>query len=91
MDKKQFLECMKALGDPTRLEIVEMLREGELCACKIAEHFSMTQPTLSYHMKQLADAGLVSVRKDWKWSRYSLDFRMIGELQEYFKDHFSEV
>ena len=43
----------KALADPTRLEIVDMLSCGELCACKILERFQITQPTLSHHMKIL--------------------------------------
>lgn len=55
---------LKALSDPTRLKIVEMLGGGKLCACKILDNFSMTQPTLSYHMKILADCGLVDVEKD---------------------------
>ena len=40
----------KALGDPIRIRIVELLTDGELCACRILEHFQITQPTLSHHM-----------------------------------------
>ena len=63
----------KALSDPNRLRIVLMLKNGELCACKILELFSITQPTLSHHMKTLVDAGIVNVEQVGKWSHYSLD------------------
>ncbi|MGP1432413.1 MAG: ArsR/SmtB family transcription factor [Treponema sp.] len=45
----------RALRDSTRLEIIKMLNDGEKCACKIVERFSITQPTLSYHMKILTE------------------------------------
>lgn len=56
----------RALSDSTRLEIIQMLNDGEKCACKILEQFSITQPTLSYHMKILTDCGLVRTRKESK-------------------------
>ena len=62
----------KALADTSRLEIVDMLSCGELCACKILEKFNITQPTLSHHMKILCDSGLVTGRKEGKWTYYSL-------------------
>lgn len=65
-------QVFKALADETRMEIIAMLQDGELCACRILERFSITQPTLSYHMKILADCGLVNCRKDGSWMRYSL-------------------
>ena len=63
----------KALGDSNRLRIVRALLEGEMCACRLLEQFSITQPTLSHHMKVLCDCGLVNVRKEGKWSHYSLN------------------
>lgn len=62
----------KALADETRLSILHMLQDGELCACKIQERFDISQPTLSYHMKILTQSGLVKSRKDGLWMRYSL-------------------
>jgi ArsR family transcriptional regulator len=64
---------IKALADETRLQIVEMLADGELCACKIQERFDFTQPTLSYHMKILTDCGLVNGRREGAWMRYTLN------------------
>ena len=63
----------KALSDETRLQIVQMLVDGELCACKIQEKFDFTQPTLSYHMKILTDSRLVSGRREGAWMRYTLN------------------
>jgi len=62
----------KALGDSNRLQIIKMLSDGEKCACKLLEKFNITQPTLSHHMKILCECGLVNVRKDGKWSHYSI-------------------
>lgn len=63
----------KALGDANRLEIVQMLSDGEKCGCKLLERFEITQPTLSHHMKILVGCGLVNDRKEGKWHHYSLD------------------
>lgn len=63
----------KALGDPTRLEIVDMLRAGTMCGCKILDKFNITQPTLSYHMKALVGCGLVEFVKEGVWNHYSLN------------------
>lgn len=57
----------KALGDANRLEIVQMLSDGEKCGCKLLERFEITQPTLFHHMKILVGCGLVNDRKEGKW------------------------
>lgn len=70
----------KALSDPNRIMIVDMLSCGELCACTILEAFSLSQPTLSHHMKILCRSGLVVPRKDGKWTHYSLNREKFSEL-----------
>lgn len=65
-------QIAKALGDPTRMQIFAMLKKGKMCACKILDAFSITQPTLSYHMKMLTDSGLVAAEKDGKWMHYTI-------------------
>lgn len=80
------LDCMKilkALGDETRIQIFEMLREGKLCACKILEKLNITQPTLSHHMKILCDSGIVLAEKDWKWTYYSIDDDKLQAVLDY--------
>ena len=73
----------KALADVNRLEIVNMLSCGELCACEILEHFNLTQPTLSHHMKTLCDCGLVSGRKKGKWTYYSLNETAVQDFKDF--------
>ena len=63
----------KALGDSNRLQIVQMLSDGEKCGCKLLEAFEITQPTLSHHMKILCECGLVSDHKEGKWHHYSIN------------------
>jgi len=75
----------KALSDGTRLEIVRMLAEREeLCACRILERFDITQPTLSHHMKSLCACGLVTARREGKWSYYSLNRDLMAEMSIFF-------
>ena len=73
MDLDHFVQISKALGDRNRLEIILLLTKGEACACELLKRFSITQPTLSHHMRILSEASLVQVRKDGKWSYYSIN------------------
>lgn len=74
-------DVFKALGDPTRIRIVEMLAEnGELCVCKIYEALNMTQPAVSHHLAILKRAGLVHARKQGQWVHYSLCCSMLSEM-----------
>ncbi len=63
----------KALSDPNRLEIVQMLANEEKCGCHILEKFDITQPTLSHHMKILVESGLVEDRREGKWHFYKVN------------------
>ena len=74
-------KILKALSDPKRLRIVDMLSCGELCACQILEAFHVTQPTLSHDMKLLVETGIVKDRREGKNIYYSLDEEVIGALQ----------
>jgi ArsR family transcriptional regulator len=66
-------KVFKALCDPNRLMIIEMLQSGEKCACKILEELNVVQSTLSHHMKILCESGFVDSRRDGKWMHYSLN------------------
>lgn len=83
-DYKQYALYLKALGDETRIKIFHMLSDGELCACDILEEFHITQPTLSYHMKILANSGLINSRKDGIWMRYSINKESLDDLKSLF-------
>lgn len=73
MNESNVARICKALGDPNRLKIIEMLSEGEKCACELLEAFAITQPTLSHHMKNLCECGLIHTRREGKWNHYSLN------------------
>lgn len=66
-------KILKAISDPKRLRIVDMLSCGELCGCEILEAFHITQPTLSHDMRVLIEAGIVNDRREGKNIFYSLN------------------
>lgn len=66
-------KVFKAFCDENRLQILEMLRGGEKCGCKLLEELKISQSTLSHHMKILCDSGIVSGRRVGKWTHYSID------------------
>ena len=84
MNHADYVLIFKAMADETRLKIVEMLSDGELCACKILKSFQITQPTLSYHMKTLCDSGLVDGRRDGAWMRYSINQEKFDSVKTWF-------
>ena len=75
-------KMLKAMSDPKRLRIVDMLSSGELCACQILEEFNITQPTLSHDMKVLLEAGIVKDRREGKNIYYSLDREVLGQMHQ---------
>lgn len=74
----------KALSDPNRLAIIDMIKTEEKCACKILEELHITQPTLSHHMKTLCDSGLVNSRREGKWMHYSINVQLFDEVKQLF-------
>lgn len=82
--KIDYIKIFKALADDTRLKIIEMVSKEILCACDILEEFQITQPTLSYHMKQLVDADLVTGEKKGNWVHYSINKNTLESLSNYF-------
>lgn len=73
----------KALSDSNRLRIVQSLSAGEMCACRLLEQFSITQPTLSHHMRVLCECGLIHVRREGKWSHYSLNHDTLTVFRQF--------
>ncbi|HEX3027630.1 MAG TPA: metalloregulator ArsR/SmtB family transcription factor [Clostridia bacterium] len=80
-----FALLCKALSDETRLQIIDMLSCGELCACDILKPFHITQPTLSYHMKILSECGIVNADRRGAWMHYTINDDMIKRISEYWK------
>ena len=73
--QERLLGAFKALADPTRLEILRLLKAqtGPTCVCDIVDHFDLTQPTISHHLKILKDAGLLVQARVGIWSFYASD------------------
>ncbi len=65
-------KVFKALCDENRLMILDLLKDGEQCACVMLETLNIAQSTLSHHMKILVESGLVVSRRDGKWTHYGL-------------------
>ena len=79
-----YVPAMKAMSDETLLKIIDMLSCGEMCACDILEEFSISQSTLSYHMKILSESGLVNAVRDGAWMRYTLNKERTEEIKAFF-------
>jgi ArsR family transcriptional regulator, arsenate/arsenite/antimonite-responsive transcriptional repressor len=79
MDKiyeyEQYAIIFKSLSDTNRLKIIELLKNGEKCACDLLGEMNISQSTLSHHMKLLCETGLINCRKEGKWMYYSLSQR----------------
>ncbi len=82
MDIKQSVKILKALSDENRLNIIMFLQDGEKCACNLLDLLNIGQSTLSHHMKILCDSGIVSARKEGKWTHYSLNKKAFDHIKE---------
>jgi len=72
-----------ALSDETRLEIVRLLSHGERCVCELQNVLDAAQSRLSFHLKKLKDAGLVSDRREGRWVYYALNRDALREIAEF--------
>ena len=74
---------LRALSDPSRLRILDRLRGGEHCVCELTDVLDTGQSLLSFHLKTLKDAGLVTDRRDGRWMHYALDAEGLAELDSF--------
>ena len=77
-------EVAKALGDPIRLQLVDVLRKhaGKVCVCELVPLFDLSQPTLSHHLKKLRDAGIVDSERQGLWAYYYVRPDALKELTD---------
>jgi ArsR family transcriptional regulator, arsenate/arsenite/antimonite-responsive transcriptional repressor len=77
----------KALGDPIRLQLVDVLRRnaGQVCVCELVPLFDVSQPTLSHHLKVLREAGLVDSERRGLWAYYYVLPDALKELSQWLK------
>jgi ArsR family transcriptional regulator, arsenate/arsenite/antimonite-responsive transcriptional repressor len=91
---KDFIRVMKALSDPSRVKVIKMLQQRQMCVCEIRFALGLAQPTISKHLKVLEDAGLVQSKKDGLWVNYSLSgaggstyaAKLLENLENWFQD-----
>lgn len=79
---QQDAKIFKAFCDASRLKILDMLKDGEKCACMLLEEMQITQPTLSHHMKYLCESGIINYRKEGKWMHYSINIENLNYAKE---------
>jgi ArsR family transcriptional regulator len=80
-------QALKAVADPTRLQILAMIAASdnqESCVCNLTEPLKLTQPTISHHLKKLADVGLIEGERRGTWVWYSLNKERWGQIANLF-------
>lgn len=81
-----FAETFKALSDPARRRILELLKDGHLSAGDISRHFDMTQATVSYHLKILKQADLIREKREKNFIFYELNLTVLEEIMVWLSD-----
>jgi ArsR family transcriptional regulator, arsenate/arsenite/antimonite-responsive transcriptional repressor len=83
---ERLADLFHALSDPTRLRILAALKNGEQCVCNLTGLLVAQQSRLSFHMKTLKDAGLVTDRREGRWIHYSLVPEAVVEIRVALED-----
>ena len=81
-----FAETFKALSDPVRRQILELLKNGRLSAGDIAGHFDMTQATVSYHLKVVKQADLIRETREKNFIFYELNLTVLEEIMMWLSE-----
>src|SRR6188508_1720853 len=81
-DAERMAAVAKALADPIRLQLVDVLRKhaGKVCVCELVPLFEQSQPTISHHLKKLRDAGIVDSERRGLWAYYYVNPDSVQEL-----------
>ncbi len=82
-DTSRAARLFHALSDETRLEIMRLLSHGERCVCELQNVLDAAQSRLSFHLKTLKDAGLVSDRRDGRWIYYAVNRDALDQIAEF--------
>jgi ArsR family transcriptional regulator len=80
------LRLFRALGDETRLRLLERLRGGEQCVCDLTDELETSQSLLSFHLRTLKDAGLVTDRRQGRWVYYTLNAEALDAAARLVED-----
>lgn len=82
LDTNRAAALFHALSDPIRIDVVNQLLGGDRCVCELTEDLEMAQSRLSWHLKTLVDAGIISSRREGRWNYYSVNPETIEEARE---------
>jgi ArsR family transcriptional regulator len=82
VDTNRAAELFHALSDPIRIGVVKQLLGGERCVCELTDDLDMAQSRLSWHLKTLVDAGIITSRREGRWNYYALNQESIEEARE---------
>lgn len=91
MNNKELAVLLKALSDPRRLSILEMLLDTEMCVCEIVDRLNISQPLVSHHLRELKIAGLVLDRRVGNWVHYRLNVDVVNVLKDTLANLFSRI
>jgi len=83
---QEMTEYFKVLSDPTRLEVVKLLLKGETCGCTLIDKLPVSQPTLSYHLKTITNAGLATSKREGNWIKHFIDREKINEMIAFLEE-----
>ena len=83
INNEQFIGVMESLSDPIRINILELMMNGEICVCDIVKVTGLSQSKISYHIKILKDSGLVSDRQEGRWVYYKLDLEVLTDIKNW--------
>jgi len=90
-DRERLGRLFHALSDETRLRILDLLVRGECCVCDLQTGLDAYQSRLSFHLRRLKDAGLVSDRREGRWVYYAIEPAAIRRMTEFLNQLESEV
>lgn len=80
------LPLFQAFAESYRMQVIELLRDRELCACDIANHLGISASKLSFHLKILREAGLIQGRQEGRWIYYRLNLQQFVVLEQYLSE-----
>ncbi|AGL03404.1 ArsR/SmtB family transcription factor [Desulfoscipio gibsoniae] len=89
---KEVLDFLKLLADETRLKIIMMLSQRDMCVCEIMDELAMSQPAVSHHLRILKKSGIVRDDKDGRWVFYSLNQKAFARgFVSIYNDLFDQI
>src|SRR5262245_22844395 len=81
VDVSRAAALFHALSDEIRIQVVTLLLDGERCVCELMDELGLAQSRLSWHLKTLSDAGIISGRREGRWVYYSLNAEALAETR----------